>query len=70
MTLAAARAEEGFRLGVLLAQIDTCLAMSASPHAVTQQEWDRLRALRDAYDDAAEALSEAMKAGHALQSAD
>ena len=70
MTIEALKVERAVRLGILLAQIDTCLAMSASPHAVTQQEWDRLWALRDAYDDAAEALSEAMKAGHALQSAD
>ena len=57
---AALNAEATARL-ILLSQLDTCLAMSASPAAVTQQEWDRMRTLRDAYQTAFDRLTEATK---------
>lgn len=49
LTLARARTDEGVALGRLLAELDTVLDMTRAADALTQAEFDRLRACREAY---------------------
>ena len=56
LTLARARAEEGLALVRLLDELDTVLDVTRSASALTQAEFDRLRACRKAYDIASSLL--------------